>query len=134
MADGVKFDFHEINALTADLVAAPAKVLPKLRQALEVTATNVKKDWQEPLKGSATVPAGAASITYDIIGAASLLLGKSAMSAEIGPELGRAQGPIVGMLEYGTPNTGPRGYGAEALHKNEADFEKGISLATEGVL
>ena len=133
MSDGIKFDFSEINALTADLVAAPAKVLPKIRQALEVSARHVKDDWRDAWKGSGHVPAGAASITYDIIGFANAFVGRSAMSAEIGPSL-HGQGPIVGMLEYGTPNTGPRGFGAEALHKNEADFEKGISLATEGVL
>ena len=125
------FDFSEINALTADLVAAPAKVLPKIRMALEVTARHIKDDWADDWSGSATVPAGAASISYDIKGAAGI--GRSAMSAEIGPEL-RGQGPLVGMLEYGTPNTGARGFGAAALKKNEPDFEKGIGLATEGVL
>jgi hypothetical protein len=133
MADGVSFDFSEINTLTADLTKAPVEVLPKIRQALEVTARHIKDDASTDWKGSSTVPAGFAAITYDIHGAASALLGKSAMSAEIGPEL-RGQGPLVGMLEYGTPNTGPRGFLAAALKKNEPDFEKGIGLATEGVL
>jgi hypothetical protein len=130
---GIEFDFSEINALTADLEKAPAKVLPKIRQALEVTATHIKDDWAEDWSGSSTVPAGAAAITYDIDGASSLILGRSAMSAEIGPEL-RGQGPLVGMLEYGTPNTGARGFGAAALKKNEPDFERGILKATEDVL
>ena len=133
MSDGVSFDFSEINALTADLAKAPAVVLPKIRQALEVSARHIKDDWRDDWSGSSTVPAGAAAITYDILGAASAILGKSAMSAEIGPEL-KGQGAVVGMLEYGTPNTGPRGFGAAALKKNEPDFEKGIGLATEGVL
>jgi hypothetical protein len=133
MSDGVSFDFSEINTLTADLTKAPVDVLPKIRQALEVTARHIKDDWRDDWQGSSTVPAGAYAITYDIQGAASLLSGKSAMSAEIGPEL-KGQGAIVGMLEYGTPNTGPRGFGAAALKKNEPDFVKGIGLATEGVL
>lgn len=133
MADGLNFDFSEINTLTADLLAAPAKTLPKVRQALEVSARHVKDDWRDAWKGSGHVPGGAASISYDIMGFAGAHAGASAMSADIGPSL-RGQGPIVGMLEYGTPNTGPRGFGAEALHKNEADFVKGIELATEDIL
>lgn len=133
MSDGLNFDFSEINTLTADLLAAPAKVLPKIRQALEVSARHVKDDWRDAWKGSGHVPGGAASISYDIMGFANAYVGASAMSADIGPSL-RGQGPIVGMLEYGTPNTGPRGFGAEALHKNEGDFVKGVLLATEDML
>jgi hypothetical protein len=133
VSDGASFDFSEINTLTADLVKAPAEVLPKIRQALEVTARHIKDDWKSDWEGSSHVPAGAYAITYDVEGAASAILGKSAMSAEIGPEL-KGQGAVVGMLEYGTPNTGPRGFGAAALKKNEPDFERGILKATEGVL
>ena len=119
----VSFDFSEVTKLAADLGAAPAKVRPKVRKALEVTARHVKDDWAGDWAGSVTVPAGASSISYDV----------EDTSAEIGPEL-KGQGPIVGMLEYGTPNTGARGFGAAALKKNEGDFVKGILMATEGVL
>ena len=134
MGDGIHIDFSELDALTADLGKAPGIVAANVAKALGVTAGLIKKDWQEPLKGSATVPAGAASITYDLKGSASMLLGKSSMSAEIGPELGRSQGPIVGMLEMGTPNTGPRGFGLAALKKNEADFVEGVTKAAGDVL
>lgn len=127
----IKFDFSEVTALAADLSNA-AKIAPvKVRQAVEVTARHVKDDWREPLNGSESLPGGASTVTYEIKGAAGV--GGSAISAEIGPEL-RGQGPLVGMLEYGTPTTGPRGYGAEALRRNEDDFEKGIRMATEDLL
>lgn len=118
----INADFSEITKLAADLSSAGAKVVPFVRKAVEVTARNVKEDWQEPLKGSATVPGGAASISYD------LKVGADGVEAEVGPEL-KGQGPIVGMLEYGTPNTGPTGYGAAALQKNERDFVEGLSKA-----
>lgn len=124
--DGIEFDFTEVTQLVADLTRAPRIAVENVNKAIEVTAVKVKRDWQEPLKGSATVPGGAASVSYDIKGAAGLT--GSAISAEIGPTLA-GQGPIVGMLEYGTPTTGPRGYGAAALQKNEADFIKGIQIA-----
>ena len=133
MTDGISFDFGAINELVADLRAAPEKVLPKVRQALEVSARHVKDDWRDAWKGSGHVPGGAASISYDIMGMASAYVGRSLMWAEIGQYL-RGQGPVVGMLEYGTPNTGARGYGAEALHKTEGDFIKGIEKATEDML
>jgi len=121
-------DFSEVTKLAADLSAAPLKALPKIRTAVEITARHIKDDWRADWAGSATVPAGASAITYDMkVG------GGTEIGAEIGPEL-RGQGPIVGMLEYGTPNTGARGFGAAALKKNEPDFEKGVGLATEGVL
>lgn len=125
------FDFSEINALAADLAKAPAKVIPNIVKALQVTAGHVKDDWREPLSGSESLPGGAASVTYEMKSGASLT--GSAISVEIGPEL-KGQGPLVGMLEYGTPTTGARGYGAAALKKNEPDFERGILKATEDML
>jgi hypothetical protein len=125
------FDFSEVTALAADLSKA-AKIAPEnVAKAVAVTARKVQMDWREPLNGSEYLPAGAAAVTYELKGAAGI--GGSAISAEIGPEL-RGQGPLVGMLEYGTPNTGARGYGAEALRRNQEDFERGILKAVEDVL
>lgn len=127
----IDFDFSEVTALAADLSKAAAIAPVKVRQAVEVTARRVKDDWREPLNGSEYLPAGAAAVTYELKGSAGV--GGSAISAEIGPEL-RGQGPLVGMLEYGTPNTGARGYGAEALRRNQDDFERGILKAVEDAL
>lgn len=118
----INADFSELTKLAADLSAAGPKVIPFVRKAVEVTARNVKEAWQEPLKGSGWVPGGPASISYDITG------GKDEVGAEIGPEL-TGQGPIVGMLEYGTPTAGPTGFGHAALQKNERDFVEGLSKA-----
>lgn len=122
MADGISADFSEITKLAADLTAAPAKAVPFIRKAITVTARNVKDDWREPLKGSDWLPHGPFSISYDI------KVSKDAVEAEIGPEL-KGQGALVGMLEYGTPSTGPTGFGHAALQKNEADFVEGLSIA-----
>ena len=129
----INFDFSEITDLAAD-IGKGIKVVPaKIAAHIADTAQHVQKDWQEPLKGSTHVPGGAGTITWDIKGASSVLLGRSSISAEIGPVL-RGQGALVGMLEYGTPNTGPRGFGAAALQKNEGPFERGVLDATEDVL
>ncbi len=128
MSDGIRFDFSELDALVADFGKAMKAAPVNVAKAVEVTARHVKDSWREPVSGSEYLPGGASTITYELKGAAGLT--GSAISAEIGPEL-RGQGPLVGMLEYGTPNTGPRGYGLEALRKNQDDFERGIAKAVE---
>lgn len=128
MADGMQFDFSDVLRLAATLDEAPAAASRKIRQAVVVTARHVKDDWREPLKGSVTVPGGAASVSYDISGGEGIRAEE--IVAEIGPVLA-GQGPIVGMLEYGTPSTGPTGYGAAALEKNQADFQRGLEIALE---
>lgn len=124
MGDGVTFDFTEVIKLAADLGEMPARAGRNVRKAVEVTARHVKDDWRRPIQGSSTVPQGASSISYDVKSSA------SDVSAEIGPEL-RGQGPIVGILETGTPTVGARGFGAAALERNREDFEFGLTKALE---
>ena len=130
-------EFSDLTQLTADLRAVVLDTGVELVKAVEVTAHNVRDSWRDKLKGSETVPRGAASVTYDMtagdapVGALPGSTAAKEIGAEIGPELGRAQGPIVGMLEYGTPTTGPRGFGLESLRENEEDFERGVALAAE---
>ncbi|WP_092965300.1 hypothetical protein [Agromyces sp. CF514] len=130
MGDGFSFDFDEVTKLAADLGRAPAKAAPKIIAAVEATAIAVRDDWREPLSGSEHVPGGAGTVTHELRGAASAITGMSAVTAEIGPVL-RGQGPLVGMLEYGTPKTGARGFGAEALFRNQQKFEDAINEAGE---
>jgi hypothetical protein len=124
----IDIDFSELTKLVADLNDAPRKVIPKVVQALHESAKKVQEDWREPLKGSEYVPGGAGSVTYDVEAGGSLLA--SAITAEVGPRTG-GPGSLVAMLEYGTPTTGPRGYGAEALRRNEAAFERAVGDAAE---
>lgn len=124
----IDFDFSELTRLAADLGKAPRVAAANVVKALEVTANRVKDDWREPLEGSEHVPGGARAVTYEVTTGASILA--SAISAEVGPVIG-GPGAIVGMLEYGTPSTGPRGFGAEALRKNQDDFERGVLKAAE---
>jgi hypothetical protein len=119
----------DLTSLAADLSDAPRKAARNVRKAVEVTARYVRDDWREPLKGSQYVPAGAYSVTYDVTGGAGLR--GDAIVAEIGPELARNQASIVGILEMGTPTTGPRGFGLAALQKNQGDFERGLAIAIE---
>ncbi len=118
------FDFSELDALAADLGKVSTEMRSNVRKAVEVTARHVKDDWKEQLEGSEHVPGGARSISYDIAEF------PGSIEAEVGPSVG-GPGALVGMLEYGTPTVGPTGYGHGALQKNEADFVKGLQIASE---
>jgi hypothetical protein len=130
VSDGIQFDFAEVLKLAADLGKVPADSCPNIRKAVEVTARHVKDDWRKELTGG-RIPHGAASISYDIRGGEAIR--SSAIEADIGPEL-EGQGAIVGLVEYGTTNFGPRGYGAGALQRNQQDFIDGLEKAIGDVL
>lgn len=126
----ISFDFTELDVLAAELQSAPEKAGPKLRQAFEVTSRNIKDAWADKLRDQPRLPHASRTITYDIIATP----GKtSTLEAEIGSETGRLQATFVTVIEFGSPvnNTAPRGFGSAALQENEADFIKGLELATE---
>lgn len=143
MTDSVGFDSSELDALAADL--RQARLRPnvhtgtKLRQAVEITARKVRDSWRDKLRGSEHVPAGPWAVTYDMGAGESLALNAltgtdglaNSIQAEIGPELDRPAGPLVGMLEHGTPTVTPRGFGHASLQENEDDFQRGIEKALE---
>lgn len=127
----IRFDFSEVVALSADLSEA-AEVAPvKIRKAMEVTARKVKDSTREKWSGSEQVPGAARSVSYEFTGFSGAF--GSALSCEVGYETG-GQGSVAGMLEVGTPTTGPRGYLTGALKENEGDFVTGILRAAGDIL
>lgn len=130
MTDFIDIDFSDINQLAADLGKVPDNAGRKIRQAVEITARNVKKTWADKLKGEPGLPHGSRSITYDL--SSTQAFGVSVLKAEIGAERGRMQAPIVVVNEFGAPgnNSAPRGYGAGALIENAPDLEEGLLIAT----
>lgn len=129
MADGFDIDFSELDSLVASFERVPRAASKRIRQAVEVTARHVKDDWADQLKGARNLPAAASSIDYDIKGGEGIR--SDGVEAEVGANLGKSQGPLVGILEYGSPTIAPRGYGLGALQKNSEDFEKGLTIALE---
>jgi len=127
MADSIGFDFSEINKLAANLGDVARNAGPNVRSAVEVTALKVKRAWQDPLKGSNTLHALPAAVTYDI--EVDNSAGGTAVAAEIGFDLSRAQGPLGGISEYGAPTIAGRGFGLAALEANQADFQNGLDIA-----
>lgn len=127
----IQFDFSEISKLAADIGRVQDDAGPKIRKAVEVTSRNIKDAWADKLRGENGVPHAPRAITYDIKATPGKTV--SNIEAEIGAQRGRLQAPIVTVIEFGAPgnNLAPRGYGNGALKDNEADFIKGLEIATE---
>lgn len=143
--DGFVVDNSELDKLAADLGEVSEDAGRNIPKAVEVTARKIKDDWRDEAKGMAHAPAFPFSVTYDIgsrvdqsfVQAASSVIsgaftgGRSTtVVAEIGPDKGRPQGALGNLIEFGSVNNPPQGLGHGALQRNEADFEKGLSLAT----
>lgn len=133
MADGVSIDASEVNQLAGALHGAGVNAGRYIRSAATFTALNVKKDWQATAKGQLGAKGFPPSIGYDINTFQGF--GQSVLQVEIGPDKERAQGALGNLIEYGGDTRGGldsrRGFGAAALHRNAADFEKGLSMALE---
>jgi len=133
MSDSMDFDFSELDKLAADLGTAADVDGGNLRKMMQVAATNVKKGWANRLKGSAYASGTPGSITYDIEASAGAV---SEISAEIGPDLSRSQGPIAGLIETGSPkkNLAPHGFGLAALNDEQDDFQDGAEKVVKDAL
>lgn len=140
MSDGVRIDTSDLSRLAADIGKAPSKSGRTLRQAMEVTAKNIRDTARDKASGLEHAPAFPASITYDVGANHSLLRetfgsgGADTIMAEIGPDKDRPQGALGNLLEYGSVNNSPRGIMHGALQENQADFEKGIDKAIDDAL
>ena len=127
MADGASFDFSEIDQLAADLGTVADAAGPNIHSAIKGTSLGVKKAWQEPLKGSKTLPRLPYAISFDIT--VGQFFGVSVIKSEIGFDKDKPQGPLGNVSEYGTPTTTGRGFGLRALEQNQGDFERGLDIA-----
>lgn len=124
----VDFDLAGVHKLSADLNAAGSKVAPLARKALHVTAGKVKDDAKELTSGSHLMPHLPSSIDYD------MKAGPNHVEAEVGFERSKRQGKLGNIYEYGSRYFPARGPLAQALHQNEADFVKGMTIAAEDAL
>lgn len=141
--DSISFDFSELTKLAADLEQVAKTIGPFAHSAVQFTATRIKKEAASSV-GKGRWSAAAAAIDYDIgSGGAGFsevvqgILSGSALSnvitAEIGYNKGRGGGPLGNIREFGAPeqNTPPSNDLVNALHSNEADFQKGLEKAAK---
>lgn len=126
MPDFIGVDMSEVNALAADLMATSLRTLPVVEKVTEVAAVKIKKDAQKRIKSAdryGRLPGYPSSITYD-----TATRGVS-VSAEIGPDKDRNQGPLGNVLEYGTSDTPPIPHLQPALEAEAPIFERLVAEA-----
>lgn len=132
------FDFSELTALAADLGKVSGNISKPLRNAIKRTSGLVKKDAQDSVGGSAHWGQLARTINYDTTES------KSGIESEIGYDKSRGgSGKLGNLREFGAPGAmyggkavplAPRSDLANALHKNEDDFTKGVNAAIDDAL
>jgi len=116
-----------LNELAHTIEEAPRETARFLRAAIEVTARNIKDQISNDYSGSRGLPHARGAISYDLHGTTGQVLG--GISAEIGNDLGRSQGAVVGIVDKGTRNTPGKNRIPKALVDNEEDFQTGIRKA-----
>lgn len=116
-------DFSEVYALESDLRGAPERAARFVKKAVEVTARHMKDDWGQEAARNGLEQYGAA-VDYD------MKYPGDAIEAEIGPNLGRAQGSF-GFVEEGGGGvaSAPQHARRNAVRANEDDFENGLLIA-----
>jgi len=119
------FDVSELNKLAVDLGRGNAKMVLGARKILDVACVKIKKDMAKEIGGSPHFRKVAPSVSYDIKG----------LSAEIGPEQGKAAGSLAFIAAYGTATTPPSWDHTASLHREAPVFEKFLGdLAAKSVL
>lgn len=124
-------DMSEVNKLAADLVAASFATLPMAEKVLEVAAVKIKKDAQRNIKAAdkaGRLPGYPSSITYD-----TQTRGVT-VSAEIGPDKDRNQGPLGNVLEYGTSDTPPIPHLQPALEAEAPTVERLLGVGAVALI
>lgn len=135
------FDYSELKRLAADLGEVPDNLGPFLRGAMMKTAGLVKKDAAKSVGTSEHWHAAAQAIDYDVEVDASA--SGSSIEIEVGYNKDKPAGALGNLREYGAPLAkyggksvplAPSNDLLNALEKNSADFERGITNATEDAL
>lgn len=130
--DGFTVDASDVHKLAAQLGEVRSLAGRYIRQAMEVSARHVKDDWGDNLYSDGHARRTKYSVDYDIRVNAFKDLGRSTITAEIGPNLktrSHLQAAIAGLIEEGTRNNPAQGIGHGALKRAEVDFERGLSNA-----
>lgn len=104
------------EALAAELALAGARMRVEGVALATKGALNVKTDWRASASGLKHAPAYPASITFDVVSTATLI------SAEVGPDKSKKQGPLGNLIEYGSVHNPPHLDGARALAAEEPRF------------
>jgi hypothetical protein len=121
----VDVEVFNLNTVVADLETFPIRLAANLRTAVQITSKKVRDDARNRIKGHRYLPAYPYSITYET----RYLDGVDGIEGEIGPDKGKAQGPLGNIIEYGTSKNAPLPHLGPALDANTDDLIAGVEIA-----
>lgn len=133
MADGISFDFSELNRLAADLGRVADGIEPFLKSALNVSSLKIKRAAQSKVSKRRHFKQAARAITFDVESR------RGGFFSEIGYDKSRGAAALLGnLVEFGAPDSPnaltPGNELQSSLHDNEADFVYGIERAVDDVM
>lgn len=136
MADGLSFDFSEIDRLAADLESVPKNVGPFLTSAFHFTSVNIKRAASRKVGRRKHFKQAARAIDYDLKRFSGF--GARVLESEIGYDKHKPAGELGNLVEFGAPNSPnaltPGNELLQALRENEADFQYGIEKAVDDAM
>jgi hypothetical protein len=108
--------------------ASAQRLALNLRSAVQVTCRKVRDDARSRVMGHRYLPAYPYSITYDTT------IAVDGVEGEVGPDKGRAQGPLGNLIEYGSSKNAPLPHLGPALDANADDLVAGVEIAVRQAL
>lgn len=136
----------DLTKLAHDLSKAPLEAWVGIKQAVEISARNIKEIWTENLGGRVNEGSRfkwmGGSVDYDLNVTGSSLArealgignGGTGFQADIGPNLAKRQGAMAGWWEEGQHNVPALHPGYDAMKKEEPRFEFWIGVAVDEAL
>jgi hypothetical protein len=128
MADDFTVTVEGVDQLVAALTRAQIQAEPRVFDVVSRGALGIKRDWQQRWSGLSHAPALPRAISYET------RRSLAGISAEIGPDKGKAQGALGNLVEFGSVNNAPRPGGLPALEAEAPRFEKALGDMLGGLL
>lgn len=113
----------DLGDLADDLRDVAERALEEGRKVVQKGALNVKSDARDLITGYAHLPHYPKSITYDT----DVDAGAGAITAHIGPDKDKRQGPLGNLIEFGSIHNGPLPHLNPALDAEETRFERAVA-------
>lgn len=113
---GVEVRVEGLTEVQILFVAAASKALPEAKGVVGRGAFQIKKDWRQRWSGHVHIPVLPYAIGYDTTVRA------GTVESEIGPDQGTPQGPLAGIIAWGSPTSAPLPGPLEAIAAEEPRF------------
>lgn len=114
-------DLSDVDTYIAELGRVPKELHDEVVKVGEKGALNIKRDWTQAWSGHSYIAPLSRSVSYD------RRFRGTDVEWEIGPDKGRAQGPLGNIIEFGSVKNAPIPGGLPALDREAPRTEKAIS-------